>query len=90
MPKKHRDFLSNLEKHWFENGNTSLRDYALDSEGVDLYNDCIQQLATFRKKHLEYAVNYIQKKVENPKGTGGTPYVEWLSKLASETEEYYL
>ena len=90
MPKKHRDFLGNLEKHWFENGNTSLRDYALDSEGVDLYNDCIQQLAAFRTTHLEYAVNYIQKKVENPKGTGGTPYIEWLSKLASETEEYYL
>jgi indoleamine 2,3-dioxygenase len=53
------------------------------------YNDCIEQLITFRSKHFDYAVNYIEKRVENPTGTGGTPYVKWLGELIQETRTYF-
>ena len=85
MPDTHREFIAELEQL------PSLRDYV---EGrPDLYNDyntCLEQLIRFRKAHLEYAVNYIQKKVTDPKGTGGTPFIPWLSELVRESEEFYL
>lgn len=85
MPDTHREFIVELEQL------PSLRDYV---EGrPDLYNDyntCLEQLIRFRKAHLEYAVNYIQKKVTDPKGTGGTPFIPWLSELVRESEEFYL
>jgi len=49
-----------------------------------------RQLLAFRTRHFEYAVNYIEKKVDNPIATGGTPYVPWLHQLIEETKSYYL
>ena len=42
----------------------------------------------FRKKHLEFAVLYIQSKVTDPSGTGGTPFMQWLAQLRNETEAH--
>lgn len=88
MPMAHREFLTNLEQQ------PTVRDFVLlNMNNLSLrvlYNSCVNQLYEFRRQHLQYAVDYIQKKVPNPKGTGGTPYVPWLSKLAEETESYYL
>ena len=88
MPLEHRNFLTNLEQQ------PTVRDFVLlninNLQLRVLYNSCVHQLYEFRRQHLQYAVDYIQKKVPNPKGTGGTPYVPWLSKLAEETESYYL
>lgn len=85
MPKPHREFLASLEQK------PTFRDFVLknmDLKGV--YNECVNQLSEFRKTHLHYAVEYIQKKVENPKGTGGTPFIPWLSQLTEETKAYLL
>jgi indoleamine 2,3-dioxygenase len=30
-------------------------------------------------------LEYIRKRVEDPRGTGGTPYMEWLAQLIEET-----
>lgn len=56
----------------------------------ELYNECLRELITFRTKHFEYAVNYIEKRVENPLGTGGTPYVPWLRQLVEESKDHFL
>jgi indoleamine 2,3-dioxygenase len=56
----------------------------------DLYNACVAEVIAFRSRHFEYAVNYIQKKVDNPLATGGTPYITWLKQLIAETETHYL
>jgi indoleamine 2,3-dioxygenase len=85
MPPDHRKFLAALEA-----SETNFREYAIKFGEKDLYNKCLGRLIDFRRKHLEYAVEYIQKKVENPTGTGGTPYIKWLSQLVQETEEFYL
>jgi indoleamine 2,3-dioxygenase len=85
MPPAHRDWLASLEGK-----PVTFRDYAKDFGLSDLYNQCLTGLIRFRKTHLSYAIDYIQKKVANPTGTGGTPYIKWLSQLVEETEEFML
>ncbi|HVX62519.1 MAG TPA: hypothetical protein VHC19_18015 [Pirellulales bacterium] len=54
------------------------------------YNDLLEAIATFREVHLGWAHEYIQKRVEDPRGTGGTPYVQWLKQLIDETRAHKL
>lgn len=85
MPIPHREFLWNLEKQ------VRLRLFAKNNSACkEPYNKCVRTFSEFRKKHLQYAVDYIQKKVKDPKGTGGTPYIPWLTQLTEETEDYLL
>ena len=49
------------------------------------YNDALDALATFRETHLQFAVRYIAAHERDPRGTGGTPYMNWLSQLIDET-----
>jgi indoleamine 2,3-dioxygenase len=42
-------------------------------------------MATFREVHLGWAEEYINKRMTDPRGTGGTPYMQWLSQLIAET-----
>ena len=91
MPDEHLDFMALAEK-------TSIKSYVLQccAKGNNAravrtaYNDCLEQLVVFRSKHFEYAVNYIEKRVTNPTGTGGTPYAKWLKELIEETRTYFL
>ena len=49
------------------------------------YNEALEALAAFRETHLEFARRYIAAHVRDPRGTGGTPYLEWLSQLIDES-----
>jgi len=84
MPKPHREFIQRIKDF------TATKKFNFNDEKKKIYNSCIRELAKFRAKHLEYAVNYIQKKVKDPKGTGGTPYIPWLSQLVEETESFLM
>ena len=91
MPAPHRRFLQNLEGLAANKQEISLRSLAQrDPVLRDIYNECVNEIISFRNLHFEFAVNYIQKKVENPAGTGGTPYVPWLKQLREETESHLL
>ncbi len=82
MPKLHREFITAIE-----NG-PSVRDYVMNSKDrslVEAYNSCLEALAAFRTEHLGLAETYIHTKVTNPKGTGGTPFMLWLTQLRDET-----
>jgi indoleamine 2,3-dioxygenase len=89
MPPPHRQFIREQP---------SVREYVAriaSASGTgrklrDFYNECLHELIAFRSRHFEYAVNYIEKRVENPLGTGGTPYIPWLRQLIEETREYLL
>ncbi len=48
----------------------------------------LDRIIQFRQKHLEFAVNYIFTKVEDPSVTGGTPFMKWLAQLRDETAEH--
>jgi indoleamine 2,3-dioxygenase len=83
MPAPHRDFI---------NHQVSVREFVLKHRKQlgDAYNRCLTELIAFRSRHFEYAVNYIEKKVDNPIATGGTPYIPWLRQLIDETKEFLL
>ena len=94
MPPQHRKFLEATE-----NG-PSTRDFvAARSANIELekhYNSCVELVERFRSKHLEYAISYIAKQAQrdpsNPSqvGTGGTPFVQYLTKHRDETGEHKL
>jgi indoleamine 2,3-dioxygenase len=42
-------------------------------------------MATFREVHYGWAQQYIERHVADPRGTGGTPYAQWLKQLIDET-----
>jgi indoleamine 2,3-dioxygenase len=86
MPKAHREFIAHVTT-------SAVRDFVKQSgDGAlkDAYNQCLQQMMTFRKGHFYYARIYILDKVTNPVGTGGTLFKDWLSRLIAETEAHLL
>ncbi len=69
-----------------------LRDSQYRGTLKNAYNECVQELYEFRRKHLEYAGAYIHRQHQtNAKnsihtGTGGTPFMEYLKKHCEETK----
>lgn len=101
MPVAHQQYLSVLEASVEPYGDFKPHQQPHDirkgvlalEEGEDArtaYNECVEQLWKFRDQHFIYAVDYIHKKVTNPKGTGGTPYMTWLKSIRDETEGYLI
>jgi indoleamine 2,3-dioxygenase len=54
----------------------------------DRYNEILEGMATFRTIHYGLAEEYINKRVADPRGTGGTPYMVWLKQLIDETRAH--
>lgn len=92
MPPAHRRFLEATE------AGPSTRDFVKghpsQGELEKVYDECVDWVEKFRTKHLEYAVSYIAKQAQvdpaNPSqvGTGGTPFVKYLTKHRDETGEH--
>jgi indoleamine 2,3-dioxygenase len=80
MPAEHRAFLGRVEAMPSVRG-------AVDKAP---FNEALEALAAFRETHLGFAREYIARWVEDPRGTGGTPYLEWLGQLIAETRAYKL
>ena len=85
-PHKHREFIEDLQ------GSSHLRDFAAGQSHSlkDAFNACVEQVARFRTRHLEYAASYINKQVTSGAGndpdvgTGGTPFMKYLKKYRDE------
>ena len=80
MPSKHRLILSMVENM------PDLR-HRCDT---DVYNKVLESMATFREVHYGWAEEYINKWTDDPRGTGGTPYMKWLRQLIRETRDHML
>jgi indoleamine 2,3-dioxygenase len=80
MPREHRALLELVERIPDPRGKVDKTPY----------NDALAALATFRETHLEFARRYIHAHVRDPRGTGGTPYLEWLSQLIDETRDHMI
>jgi indoleamine 2,3-dioxygenase len=78
MPADHRALLAEIEAR------PSVR------ERADRYafNAALDALAEFREVHHGWAREYIDRWVDDPRGTGGTPYMRWLAQLIDETRAY--
>lgn len=84
MPLGHRAFIETIER------GPSIRDLVRSAgrrRTTRLYNACLDQAAAFRGQHLEWADRYINQKVADPRGTGGTPFMVWLARLRDEALE---
>jgi indoleamine 2,3-dioxygenase len=80
MPAAHRQLIADVEAL------PSPRDLS----DADAFNDVLDAIATFRETHFGWAQEYINKWVDDPRGTGGTPYMLWLQQLIDETRSYKL
>lgn len=94
MQRGHRRFIQALAE------GPSVRDYVManrvDHPALrDGYNSCIEMLDRFRKKHLEIAAQYIAQQapkqtIEAQMGTGGTPFISFLSHMRKETQDHLI
>ena len=93
MPPAHREFIESLE------ASGSVREFVQRSGRstlTELYDSCVVGLEQFRSLHLEYAAAYIfrqaQTDAKNPHavGTGGTPFMKYLTKHRDETAGHRL
>lgn len=93
MPPAHRVFIESLEARG------SIRPFVEKTNLAGLtsvYNACVEGVERFRSLHLEYAAKYIfrqaQTDAKNPHavGTGGTPFMPYLTKHRDETAQHKL
>ena len=78
MPAEHREIIASVAAL------PSLRPFA----EREPFNDALEAMAAFRETHIGWAQLYIQRWVEDPRGTGGTPYMQWLGQLIDETRQH--
>lgn len=78
MPASHRAFLDALDHA------PDIRDVADPA----LFNAAMEAIAEFRQVHYGWAQTYIQERVDDPRGTGGTIFIDWLNQLIDETLAY--
>ena len=86
MPPKHRKMIEDVE-------NRSNAKFFIDKSKslTKLYNECLEEIRAFRAQHLEYAATYIHKQAQvsssigtggsTIRGTGGTPFMKYLSLI---------
>lgn len=80
MPAEHRALLSEVESL------PPVKPLA----SKEVFNDALEAIATFREVHFGWADLYIHRHVQDPRGTGGTPYRQWLQQLIDETRAHRL
>jgi indoleamine 2,3-dioxygenase len=75
MPAEHRALIATVEAM------PSIRAMASKQN----YNAVLDAMAEFRSVHYGWAQEYINRRTDDPRGTGGTPYMQWLKQLIDET-----
>lgn len=97
MPPQHKRFIETIENMKDAKKRPLLYGYVVDQKRASTMKEpfcaCIELVEKFRALHLGYAWSYINRQSErnvgNPveKGTGGTPFIQYLEQHRQETEE---
>lgn len=95
MPPAHQEFIEAIEEgpnlyDYIRNTNTTedIDDNAAVLQST--YNECIDRMVTFRKRHIEVIEDYLTSKLDSVEGTGGTPYDRYLRTFIDDTQKYKL
>jgi indoleamine 2,3-dioxygenase len=75
MPAGHRETIAAVEAM------PDIRPLA----AKDAYDAVLEEMARFREVHLGWAEQYVNRRTDDPRGTGGTPYMQWLRQMIDET-----
>lgn len=78
MPAKHRALIQEVE---------AMPDIRSPRHKAP-YNAVLDAMAAFRRVHYGWAEEYINRRTADPRGTGGTPYMQWLKQMLLETEAH--
>jgi indoleamine 2,3-dioxygenase len=78
MPREHRELLAEI---------AAMPD-PRPLASPEPYNAVLEEMARFREVHFGWADLYIHQRVSDPRGTGGTPYRQWLQQLIDETRRH--
>lgn len=78
MPADHRQYLEDVSR---------LPD-PKPIASPEPFNAVLEEIAKFREIHFGWADLYIHQRVADPRGTGGTPYRQWLQQLIDETRAH--
>jgi indoleamine 2,3-dioxygenase len=78
MPAEHRAVIESVEAM------PSIREVC----DKHAFNAVLDAMAEFRSIHYGWAQEYINRRTDDPRGTGGTPYMQWLQQLIDETRAY--
>ncbi|MBV8452039.1 MAG: hypothetical protein JOZ29_07150, partial [Deltaproteobacteria bacterium] len=78
MPFEHRTLMEQVEAM------PAIRGLA----GKEPFNAILDAIAEFRSIHYGWAQEYINRWTADPRGTGGTPYMQWLDQLIQETRSF--
>ena len=78
MPFEHRMLIERVEAM------PAIRGVA----GKEPFNAILEAIAEFRSVHYGWAQEYINRWTADPRGTGGTPYMQWLDQLIQETRSF--
>jgi indoleamine 2,3-dioxygenase len=88
MPPAHREFIETIEE------GPNLYGYVENADANGTYNDlrvtyneCIDRMITFRKRHIEVVERYLTNKLDSSEGTGGTPYNRYLGTFTDDTQQ---
>ena len=80
MPAQHRALLDEV----------AALPPARELAAAEAFNGVLEAISAFRETHYGWARSYIQDRVDDPRGTGGTPYMQWLKQLIDETRAWRL
>jgi indoleamine 2,3-dioxygenase len=83
MPKPHRQFIESMRDSGIRNLVMAHPD---ETSLIEAYNECLRAMVEFRSLHYRFATEYIFQKVKDPRGTGGTVFMDWLKQLILETD----
>lgn len=78
MPPEHRALIESVE---------AMPDIRAVAD-KQAYNAVLDAIAEFRTAHYGWAQDYVNRRTDDPLGTGGTPYMEWLKQLIEETRTF--